>query len=36
LTNLMMDQVARRLKRSVTTRVKSMTDLQDEFGAFVG
>ena len=36
LTNLMMDQIARRLKRSVTTRVKLMTDLQDEFGAFLG
>jgi len=36
LTNLMMDQIARRLKRSVTNRVKAMTDLQDDFGAFLG
>lgn len=36
LTNLMMDQVARQLKRSVTTRVKALTDLQDDFGAFLG
>ena len=35
-TNLLLDQIARRLKRTVATRVQFMTDLQDEFGAFIG
>ncbi len=36
LTNLMLDQVARGLKRSVAARLKAMTELQDGFGAFQG
>ena len=34
LTNLMLDQIVRRTKRSVAARLKLMTDLQDDFGAF--
>jgi DNA-binding MurR/RpiR family transcriptional regulator len=36
LTNLMLDQVARRLKRTVAARLKAMAELQDGFGAFQG
>ncbi|MGZ3269032.1 MAG: MurR/RpiR family transcriptional regulator [Reyranella sp.] len=34
LTNLMLDQVARRLKRTVAARLRALTELQDGFGAF--
>lgn len=34
LTNLMLDQVARRLKRAVAARLRALTELQDGFGAF--
>ena len=36
LTNLLLDQVARRLKRTVAARLKAMAELQDSFGAFQG
>jgi DNA-binding MurR/RpiR family transcriptional regulator len=36
LTNLMLDQVARRLKRTAAARLRALTELQDGFGAFQG